>query len=147
MVLDGDSRALEDTLQRVAEHHGHAVQLLFLPGDGPPEQWLWDRVRKRPDDYAARLGLTAVDMKKSMDDLERLFDGKVQQHDAAKVCITALADRLERTVPDVARDRRPTGDRKKGDSRVAGGVEGADRSLEAVVTLGRPAREAAPRPR
>ena len=42
-------------------------------------------------------------MKKSMDDLERLFDGKVQQHDAAKVCITALADRLERTVPDVAR--------------------------------------------
>ena len=103
MVLDGDSRALEDTLQRVAEHHGHAVQLLFLPGDGPPEQWLWDRVRKRPDDYAARLGLTAVDMKKSMDDLERLFGGKVQQHDAAKVCITALADRLERTVPDVAR--------------------------------------------
>ena len=79
------------------------MQLLFLPGDGPPEQWLWDAVRKRPDDYASRLGLTAADMKKSMDDLKRLFNGRVQQRDAAKVSITALADRLERTVPDVAR--------------------------------------------
>ena len=103
LVLDGDSRALEDRLQAVAEQHGHAVQLLFLPGDSPPEQWLWDAVRKRPDDYASRLGLTAADMKKSMDDLKRLFNGRVQQRDAAKVSITALADRLERTVPDVAR--------------------------------------------
>ena len=103
LVLDGDSRAMEDRLQVVAEQQGHALQLLFLPGDGPPEQWLWDRVRKRPDEYAARLGLTAADMKKSMDDMERLFDGAVQQKDAAKVSIAALADRLERTVPDVAR--------------------------------------------
>ena len=103
LVLDGDSRALEDRLQAVAEQHGHAVQLLFLPGDGPPEQWLWDAVRKRPDDYASRLGLTAADMKKSVNDLERLFDGRVQQRDAANVSITALADRLERTVPDIAR--------------------------------------------
>ena len=42
-------------------------------------------------------------MKKSMDDLEQLFDGRVQQRDAAKVSITALADQLERTVPDIAR--------------------------------------------
>ena len=103
LVLDGDSRALEGKLQAVAERHGHAVQLLFLPGDGPPEQWLWDRVRKRPDDYAARLGLTAAEMKKSMNDLDGLFDGKVQQRDVAKVAIAALAHRLERTVPDIAR--------------------------------------------
>ena len=46
IVLDGDSRALEDTLHRVAERHGrHAVQLLFLPGDGPPPQWT---VQNRP---------------------------------------------------------------------------------------------------
>ena len=103
LVLDGDSRALEERLQAVAERHGHAVQLLFLPGDGPPEQWLWERVRKRPDEYAARLGLTAADMQKTMNDLERLVDGSVRQQDAAKVSISALADRLERTVPEVAR--------------------------------------------
>ena len=103
LVLDGDSRTMEDRLRAVAEQHGHAVQLLFLPGDGPPEQWLWDRVRKRPDDYAARLGLTATDMQKSMNDLERLFNGAVQRRDVAKVTIAALADRLDRTVPDIAR--------------------------------------------
>ena len=78
LVLDGDSRALEEKLQAVAEQQGRAVQLLFLPGDGPPEQWLWERVRKRPDEYAARLGMTAADMQKTMNDLERLFAGKVQ---------------------------------------------------------------------
>ena len=103
LVLDGDSRALEERLQAVAERHGRAVQLLFLPGDGPPEQWLWERVRTRPDEYAARLGLTGADMQKTMKDLERLFDGSVRQQDVAKVSITALADRLERTVPEVAR--------------------------------------------
>ena len=36
-------------------------------------------------------------------DLERLFDGAVQRRDVAKVTIAALADRLDRTVPDVAR--------------------------------------------
>ena len=103
LILDGDSRALEEKLQAVAEQQGRAVQLLFLPGDGSPEQWLWERVRKRPDEYAARLGIPAADMQKSMNDLERLFAGKVHQHDAAKVSIAALADRLERTVPEVAR--------------------------------------------
>ena len=74
-----------DRLRAVAEQHGHAVQLLFLPGDGPPEQWLWDRVRKRPDDYAARLGLTATDMQKSMNDLDAAVQWKaVQRRDVAK---------------------------------------------------------------
>ena len=109
LVLDGDSRSMEDTLHdvakqhRVAKRHEDVLQLLFLPGEGPPEQWLWERVRRRPDEYAARLGMTAADMQKTMNDLERLFAGKVQQHDAAKVSINALAFRLERTVPEVAR--------------------------------------------
>ena len=38
LVLDGDSRGLEEGLRTVAERHGHAVHVLFLPGDGPPEQ-------------------------------------------------------------------------------------------------------------
>ena len=104
LVLDSDSRALEERLQAVAERHGHAVQLLFLPANGPPEQWLWKRVRKRPDKYAARFGLTAANMQKTIDDVERLFDGSVRQQDVAKVSITALADRLEGTVPEVARN-------------------------------------------
>ena len=103
VVLDGDSRAMEDPLQAIAEQHGHALQLLFLPGDGPPEQWIWDTLGKRPDEYGPRLGLAAADMRKSMQDIERLFEGAVHQRDAAKVTVTALADQLQRTVPDIAR--------------------------------------------
>ena len=104
LVLDGDSRGLEEKLETIAERHGHAVHVLFLPGDGPPEQWLWDAVRKRPDAYAERLGITAADMQRTMRDLERLVDGAVQQQqDMAKVAIRSLAHRLERTVADVAR--------------------------------------------
>ena len=103
LVLDGDSRALEAKLQAIAEQRGHAAQLLFLPGDGPPEPWLWNALRKRPDDYAARLGLSAADFRKSLADVRRLSEGAVRPRGAARVAVTALADRLERTVPEVAR--------------------------------------------
>ena len=104
LVLDGDSRELEEGLETIAERRGHAVHVLFLPGDGPPEQWLWEAVRKRRDAYAARLGTTAADMQRTMRDLERLVDGAVRQRqDMAKVAIGSLAHRLERTVADIAR--------------------------------------------
>lgn len=103
LVLRGDSGALEDRLRAIAEEKGRAVQVVALPGDGPPEEWLWKTVRKRPDEYAAPLGLTGADLKKSMQDLEHLFKGAVHQRDAARVNISGLADRLERTVPDIAR--------------------------------------------
>ena len=104
LVLDGDSRELEEGLEAIAERRGHAVHVLFLPGDGPPEQWLWEAVRKRRDAYAERLGTTAADMQRTMRDLERLVDGAVRQRqDMAKVAIGSLAHRLERTVADIAR--------------------------------------------
>ena len=104
LVLDGDSRELEEELHAIAQRHAQAVHVLFLPGDGSPEQWLWDTVRERPDAYAERLGLSAADMQRSMRHLERLVDGAVQQReDMAKVAIRSLAHRLQRMVPEVAR--------------------------------------------
>ena len=103
LVLDGDSRAMKGELEAVAREHGQVVQLAFLPGDGPPERWLWDVLGKRLEEYAAWLGLTPVDMKNSMHDVERLTEGAVQQHDIAKAAVGPFADRLERTVPDIAR--------------------------------------------
>ena len=103
VVLDGDSRAMEDPLRAIATQHGDALHLLFLPGDGPPEQWIWDTLGKRPDEYAPKLGLTAAGLRKTMQDIERLFEGAVRRRDAGKVNVTALADDLQRTVPDIAR--------------------------------------------
>ena len=38
MVLDGDSRDLEDKVKGVSGDYGHSAMPLFLPGDGSPEQ-------------------------------------------------------------------------------------------------------------
>ena len=103
LVLDGDSRDLETKLQATAEEYGHHVQPLFLPGDAPPEQWLWDRLRRRPDDYAAKLGLSVADLERTLRDLERLASGAVHRRDAAKAAVGSFAAELDQTVPDLAR--------------------------------------------
>ena len=104
LVLDGDSRTMRDRLHAAAERHGRSLQLLFLPGNGPPEEWLWETLRRRPDEYASHFGgMTPAELKKSMTDIERLCDGAVQQQNLAKATIGELARRLERRVPDIAR--------------------------------------------
>ena len=103
LVLDGDSRDLERTLQATAEEYGQYVQPLFLPGNAPPEQWLWETIRGRPDDYAIRLGRTASDLMRTMHDLEQLAERAVRRRDAAKAALGALASDVGRTVADLAR--------------------------------------------
>ena len=102
LVLDGDSRELL-ALQATAQSYGQHVQPLVLPGNDPPEQWLWDTIRKRPDDYATRLGLSVADMERTMRDLEQLTEGAVRRGDAAKALVRELASSLDRTVTDLAR--------------------------------------------
>ena len=103
LVLDGDSRDMENRLKAVAEEYGHLLQPLFLPGDASPEHWLWGIVRARPDDYADTFGLAAADLKTMTDRVANLVEGAVQQRDAAKAALGAFADDLGRTVPDIAR--------------------------------------------
>ena len=103
LVLDGDSRNLEPTLRAAAEDYGHRVQPLFLPGEAPPEQWLWDTIGERPDDYAIRLGVPSADLERTMRDLEQLTEGAVRQGGSAKAIAGELASNLGRTVVDLAR--------------------------------------------
>ena len=102
-VLDGDSRAMENQLRSVGKKYGYPVQPLFLPGSGPPEQWLWDTLRKKAAEYAVALNRTEADLERSMRNLKQLADGAVQQRDAAKTALGSFAYSLGRTVPDIAR--------------------------------------------
>ena len=102
LVLDGDSRGLDAQLQAIAAQCGHAVHLLFLPGDGPPETWLWRVLHKRPDEYAARLGLSPADFRKSMGDVERLSEGRAAAQRGQGRC-RRLGRPARRSVPEVAR--------------------------------------------
>ena len=103
LVLDGDSRAMENGLKTIAAEYGHPLQPLFLPGEGPPEQWLWNTVRDQPDEYAIKFGLTPEDLNRKIRELEQLAGGAVRQRDAARTALGTLAGDLLRTVPDIAR--------------------------------------------
>ena len=103
VVLDGDSRAMENNLKAVAEGYGHPLQLLFLPGDASPEPWLWEILYSRLDDYAATFGLAVADMKAMTGGVANLVEGAVQQHDKGKAALGAFADDIRRTIPEIAR--------------------------------------------
>ena len=103
LVLDGDSRAMENRLKAIAEEYGHSLQPLFLPGEVSPEQWLWETIRSRRDDYALKFGLTPEDLNNKMRELDQLAIGAVQQRDAARTALGTFATDLQRRVPDIAR--------------------------------------------
>ena len=103
VVLDGDARAMENRLKAEAEKYGNSLQPLFLPGDASPEQWLWDLVRARPDEFAATFGLAVADIKTMTDNVANLVNGAVQQRDVGKAALGAFAVDVKRTVPEIAR--------------------------------------------
>ena len=103
MVLDGDSRAMENKLKTIAEAYGHPLQPVFLPGDASPEQWMWGILRARPEDYAAMFGLAMADMETMTDKVAHLVEGAVQQRDAARAALGTFAEEIKRTVPGIAR--------------------------------------------
>jgi len=103
VVLDGDSRATEKDLKAVAREYGHPLRPIFLPGDGPPEQWLWEVLQARLDEYATSLGLSAEDMRRLMARIVDLVDGAVRRQDVAKASLGAFAEQIQRPVAEIAR--------------------------------------------
>ena len=103
VVLDGDSRAMENRLKAEAQSYGHQLQPLFLPGEASPEQWLWGRLQARTDHYAPTFGLTVAEMKTMIRRLTSLVEGAVSQRDEEKTAVRAFADEIRRTVPDISR--------------------------------------------
>ena len=103
VVLDGDSRSMENKLKKVAAEYGHPLQPLFLPGETSPEQWLWEIIRTRPNDYALAFGLSVADMRSMTDRVAQLVEGALQQRDRAKAAVQAFAEDIEGTVPEIAR--------------------------------------------
>ena len=102
-VLDGDARDLEPTLVSVAENYGHNFQPLFLPGDGPPEDWIWQTLAHRFSEYGEPLGIAAGDLDGRVREVEQLTAGTLKKGDPAKVKVGMLARRLGRDAADLAR--------------------------------------------
>ncbi|MCS7036478.1 MAG: AAA family ATPase [Saprospiraceae bacterium] len=71
-VLDGDGRHLKEKLVKIAEQYGSNLEPLFLPGN-VPEEWAWETLRQRPEDYAPILGLQSRHLLEQLDVADRLF--------------------------------------------------------------------------
>ena len=102
-ILDGSSRALEARLAGVAEEFGRRIRPLVLPGDGPPEAWIWQMLSRDAPSYASAFGLSADDLRALMRNLEDLLDGAPRQRPGSRAALSALADELNRTEQQVAR--------------------------------------------
>ena len=102
-VLDGDSRDREEELKSIAERYGHGFRPLFLPSDGPPEQWIWEALERRPDAYETSLGMSANDIEEQMRAIEQLMARSLEKGAPAKLMVNELARRLNRSVADLAR--------------------------------------------
>ena len=103
VVLDGDSRDREGVLIQAAYDYHASIRPLFLPGDGPPEAWIWQMLENNRDEYAEFLGIGAAELERSMRGIERLADGMVHRQDANKFAMDALAQELNRAIPEIAR--------------------------------------------
>lgn len=104
IILDGDSRHMEARLKSTAEEYGRRLEPLFLPGNGPPEQWIWEALEKNKELYANELGININDLSRRMREIDRTIEGTLKKPgERAKYPIEALADELNRSVPEIAR--------------------------------------------
>ena len=102
-VLDGDSRDREKDLSSIAEGYGHSFRPLFLPGYGPPEEWIWQTLTKRAKEYETLLGMSAQDIDGRMREVEQLTAGTLEKGNPAKVKVRMFARRLNRDAVNLAR--------------------------------------------
>ncbi len=102
-VLDGDQRNSEvgPDIQREA---GVDVPVLFLPGRGAPEIWVWERLRQVLDGEAEELGATQSELSERMNRLDAIYDSASDSlSQIAKTKLDGLSESLDRVAPDICR--------------------------------------------
>ncbi len=102
-VLDGDQRGgeIESKIRDVAER---SIEILFLPGKGTPESWVWEILRSIPDLNASQLGTNPRDLSELMSQLDSLYDSASESSsEIAKSKFRSLSDYLRRDTPEICR--------------------------------------------
>jgi predicted ATPase len=101
-VLDGDARDAEAGVTAAAGKYNRVVKPLFLPGDAPPEEWLYAVLEANPGQYEQELGAPGLGV--LLQQLRQQFDNAADRPvKIAKARFATLADSLQRTPEDIAR--------------------------------------------
>ncbi|MCY4244731.1 MAG: AAA family ATPase [Gammaproteobacteria bacterium] len=103
-VLDGDrnEKAVEEKIrQRAAGWQG---PILFLPGNCAPEVWVWECLSRQRQQWAKSLHMDSSTLRKHMEGLNADYHAAADSPAVvAKHKLQNLADRLNKTVPDICR--------------------------------------------
>jgi predicted ATPase len=101
-VLDGDAREVEGSMAAAASRYNRVIKPLYLPGETPPEDWIYRELEREAAHYANELsapGLAAL-----LQQLRQQFDNAADKPtNIIKARFATLADSLQRTPAEIAR--------------------------------------------
>ena len=101
-VLDGDQAG--GNVQRRIEDAGSGATVVFLPGRGSPEQWVWQRLEHDPDLAAEPLGMGTRALQDRIQQLNSTYDSASDSDAAiAKEKLYMLAEEARWQTRDVCR--------------------------------------------
>ena len=102
-VLDGDRRE-SNVANRIRDGAGSAVPVMFLPGSGAPEEWIWRALKNSHDDVVGQLGIDTGTLSSRMSRLDSMYDSASDSAaNIAKSKLRNLADALQRERSDICR--------------------------------------------
>jgi|GEM_PF-389298 len=103
-VLDGDAREIERKLTKLSDELGRAINYYFLPGEEPPEAWIWNALAGDKESYSVILSCTPEQLSRFLDDTKRLYESAATKlSETIKNQLGSLADKLGLSTAVLAR--------------------------------------------
>ena len=102
-VLDGDQRNSEIG-RKIEDRAGHSVDILYLPGEETPENWVWNKLKHISDVEIAQLGINQAGLSNLMNQLDALYDSASDNSsEIAESKFRSLSDSLHREPSEICR--------------------------------------------
>lgn len=78
-VLDGDARPMVSRLMDAAGDQRHTLQVLVLPGDVSPEEWIWSILRESWQEYESLLNLSSGRLSELLERMDGIYSSAVDK--------------------------------------------------------------------
>ena len=102
-VLDGD-QGDSDIVGKIEAAAKRPAQVLFLPGKGAPEGWVWEKLRELSETDTTQLGIHKGGLLDLMNRLDAIYALAVDRNsEVAKTKFRNLSEHLSRSIPDICR--------------------------------------------
>ena len=102
-VLDGD-QGDSDIVGKIEAAAKRPARVLFLPGKGAPEGWVWEKLRELSETNTTQLGIHKGGLLDLMNRLDAVYALAVDRNsEVAKTKFRNLSEHLSRSIPDICR--------------------------------------------